>query len=390
MDKVRELSIKGRRSRSTLRRKKIKMKNIDYSLLCAILVLLVIGIVMVYSSSSYYALYQKDVYNSDFYFFKEITWSVVGIIGMIVTMSIDYHIYKKWTPWIVIITLGLLVVVLFAGADINGAVRWIRLGPLSFQPSELAKYVVVLYLALLIDQRKGKIKKFGEGTIFYLAIAAVFAVLILLEKNLSITAIVMMVAFVMILAGGAKISHLLSLIPIGLTAGMGLIFVESYRLKRLTSFLNPWADTSGDSYQLVQSLYALGSGGLFGVGLGNSRQKALFMPEPHNDFIFAIIGEELGLIGCIFIICLFIFIAIKGTSIAVKARDNYGYLLAIGIISVISIQAIINIAVVTGSMPVTGVPMPLISYGGTSLVFNLSAIGILLNISRQCKEEELN
>ncbi|EOR20695.1 MULTISPECIES: stage V sporulation protein E [Clostridium] len=391
MDKVRALSIKGRsRSRSTSRRKKIKMKNIDYSLLCAILVLLVIGIIMVYSSSSYYALYQKDVYNSDFYFFKEITWSVVGIIGMLVTMSIDYHIYKRWTPWIVLITLGLLVVVLFAGADINGAVRWIRLGPLSFQPSELAKYVVVLYLALLIDQRKGKIKKFAEGTIFYLAIAGVFALLILLEKNLSITAIVMMVAFVMILAGGAKISHLLSLIPMGLAAGMGLIFIESYRLKRLTSFLNPWADTSGDSYQLIQSLYALGSGGLFGVGLGNSRQKALFMPEPHNDFIFAIIGEELGLIGCIFIICLFIFIAIKGTSIAVKARDNYGYLLAIGIISVISIQAIINIAVVTGSMPVTGVPMPLISYGGTSLVFNLSAIGILLNISRQGKEEELN
>ena len=391
MDKVRALSIKGRsRSRSTSRRKKIKMKNIDYSLLCAILVLLVIGIIMVYSSSSYYALYQKDVYNSDFYFFKEITWSIVGIIGMLVTMSIDYHIYKRWTPWIVLITLGLLVVVLFAGADINGAVRWIRLGPLSFQPSELAKYVVVLYLALLIDQRKGKIKIFAEGTIFYLAIAGVFALLILLEKNLSITAIVMMVAFVMILAGGAKISHLLSLIPMGLAAGMGLIFIESYRLKRLTSFLNPWADTSGDSYQLIQSLYALGSGGLFGVGLGNSRQKALFMPEPHNDFIFAIIGEELGLIGCIFIICLFIFIAIKGTSIAVKARDNYGYLLAIGIISVISIQAIINIAVVTGSMPVTGVPMPLISYGGTSLVFNLSAIGILLNISRQGKEEELN
>lgn len=391
MDKVRGLSIKARsRSRSTSRRKKIKMKNIDYGLLCAILVLLVIGIVMVYSSSSYYALYQKDVYNSDFYFFKEITWSVVGIIGMLVTMSIDYHIYKRWTPWIVLITLGLLVVVLFAGADINGAVRWIRLGPLSFQPSELAKYVVVLYLALLIDQRKGKIKKFAEGTIFYLAIAGVFALLILLEKNLSITAIVMMVAFVMILAGGAKISHLLSLIPMGLAAGIGLIFIESYRLKRLTSFLNPWADTSGDSYQLIQSLYALGSGGLFGVGLGNSKQKALFMPEPHNDFIFAIIGEELGLIGCIFIICLFIFIAIKGTSIAVKARDNYGYLLAIGIISVISIQAIINIAVVTGSMPVTGVPMPLISYGGTSLVFNLSAIGILLNISRQGKEDELN
>ncbi|GAA0826199.1 stage V sporulation protein E [Clostridium tertium] len=389
MDNVRKLDIKGRnrKKKTSIKRKKIKMKNIDYSLLCAIVVLLFIGIVMVYSSSSYYALYQDKVFNSEFYFTKEIVWTVVGIIGMVVTMSIDYHIYKKWTPWLVIITIGLLVLVLFLGADINGARRWIRLGGLSLQPSELAKYVVVLYLALLIDKRRGKIKEFKGGTLYYLAIAAVFAGLIILEKNLSITAIIMMVAFIMILVGGAKLSHLFSLIPIGLSAGLGLILMESYRLQRLTSFLDPWADPSGDSYQLIQSLYALGSGGLFGVGLGNSRQKALFMPEPHNDFIFAIIGEELGLIGCIAIISIFIFIVIKGTSIAVKARDNYGYLLAIGIISVIAIQAIINIAVVTGSMPVTGVPMPLISYGGTSLVFNLCAIGILLNISRQGKED---
>lgn len=389
MDNVRKLDIKGRnrKKKTSIKRKKIKMKNIDYSLLCAIVLLLFIGIVMVYSSSSYYALYQDKVFNSEFYFTKEIVWTVVGIIGMVVTMSIDYHIYKKWTPWLVIITIGLLVLVLFLGADINGARRWIRLGGLSLQPSELAKYVVVLYLALLIDKRRGKIKEFKGGTLYYLAIAAVFAGLIILEKNLSITAIIMMVAFIMILVGGAKLSHLFSLIPIGLSAGLGLILMESYRLQRLTSFLDPWADPSGDSYQLIQSLYALGSGGLFGVGLGNSRQKALFMPEPHNDFIFAIIGEELGLIGCIAIISIFIFIVIKGTSIAVKARDNYGYLLAIGIISVIAIQAIINIAVVTGSMPVTGVPMPLISYGGTSLVFNLCAIGILLNISRQSKED---
>ena len=380
MDKVRRLNRK---------RKKYSMKSIDYTLLCAILVLLFIGIVMVYSASSYYALYQIDVYNTEFYFYKEITWSIVGVIGMLVTMSIDYHYYKKWTPWLVLITLVFLVLVLFVGSNINGAVRWIRLGPLSFQPSELAKYVVVLYLALLIDKRKGKITKFKEGTIFYLAVAGVFAGLILLEHNLSITAIVMMVAFIMILVGGAKISHLFSLVPVGLVAGITLIFAQSYRLKRLTSFLNPWADTSGDSYQLVQSLYALGSGGIFGVGIGNSRQKALFMPEPHNDFIFSIIGEELGLIGCIIIILIFMFIVIKGTSIAIKARDNYGFLLAIGIISVIAIQAIINIAVVTGSMPVTGVPMPFISYGGTSLVFNLGAMGILLNISRQSKEEYL-
>lgn len=387
MNKINNVNSRSRAKRRKL--KKINMKSIDYALLCGLLLLLFIGVVMVYSSSSYYALYQKDVYNTEYYFIKEITWVIVGIIGMAATMSIDYHIYKKFTPWLVMITIALLVIVLFVGADINGAVRWIRLGPLSFQPSELAKYVMVLYLALLIDKRKGKIKKFGEGTIFYLCIAAIFAVLILLEKNLSITAIIMMVAFIMILVGGAKISHLLSLIPVGLAAGLALIFTQSYRLDRLTSFLNPWADPSGDSYQLIQSLYALGSGGIFGVGLGNSRQKALFMPEPHNDFIFSIIGEELGLIGCIFIIVLFMFIVIRGATIAVKSRDNYGFLLAIGIISVIAIQAIINIAVVSGSMPVTGVPMPFISYGGTSLVFNLGAMGILLNISRQSKDEEI-
>lgn len=387
MNRVNNVHSNGRTKRRKI--KKNNMKSIDYALLCALLLLLFIGVIMVYSSSSYYALYQKDVYNTNYYFIKEITWVIVGTIGMIITMSLDYHIYKKFTPWLVLITLALLVIVLFAGADINGAIRWIRLGPLSFQPSELAKYVLVLYLALLIDKRKNKIKKFGEGTIFYLCIAAVFAFLILLEKNLSITAIIMMVAFIMILVGGAKISHLLSLVPVGLAAGLGLIFTASYRLDRLTSFLNPWADPSGDSYQLIQSLYALGSGGIFGVGLGNSRQKALFMPEPHNDFIFSIIGEELGLIGCIFIIFIFMFIVIRGTTIAIKSRDNYGFLLAIGIISVISIQAIINIAVVSGSMPVTGVPMPFISYGGTSLVFNLGAMGILLNISRQSKDEEI-
>ena len=377
---------RGSKRRPRKLKKRIKMKDIDYGLLCGILILLFIGIIMVYSSSSYYALYEKE--NSDFFFIKEIVWAIVGICGMLVTMSIDYHIYKKWTPYLVMGTFLALVLVLFLGVNLNGATRWIRIGPLSFQPSELAKYVLVLYLALLIDRRKDKIKKFKEGTLFYLGIAASFAVLILAGKNLSITVIVMMVAVVMIFVGGGKLSHLLSFVPIGAVILGFLIFLQPYRLDRFTSFLDPWADTSGKSYQLIQSFYALGSGGILGSGLGNSRQKALFMPEPHNDFIFAIIGEELGLIGCTFIVLLFMFIVIKGVSIAIKARDNYGFLISIGIISVIAIQAIINIAVVTGSMPVTGVPMPFISYGGTSLVFNLGAMGILLNISRQSKEEE--
>ena len=365
------------------RRRISKMKDIDYGLLCGIMLLLFIGVVMVYSSSSYYALYEKE--STEFFIIKEIVWTIVGIIAMFFTMSFDYHNYKKLTSLVLIIAFISLVAVLFFGS-VNGAVRWIRIGPLSFQPSELGKYTAVLYLAYVIDNGKSRIEKFWSGTISYLIVPGLIALLVLLEKNLSITVIIAVVSIIMVIAGGAKVKYILSLIPLGLAAVIGLISMESYRLKRFTTFLNPWEAHSDDSYQLIQSFYALGSGGIFGVGLGNSRQKALFMPEPHNDFIFAIIGEELGLIGTIFVVLLFIFITIKGARIAIKAKDNYGYLLAIGIISVISIQAVINIAVVTGSMPVTGVPLPLISYGGTSLVFNLTALGILLNISRQSKD----
>ena len=365
------------------RRRISKMKDIDYGLLCGIMLLLFIGVVMVYSSSSYYALYEKE--STEFFIIKEIVWTIVGIIAMFFTMSFDYHNYKKLTSLVLIIAFISLVAVLFFGS-VNGAVRWIRIGPLSFQPSELGKYTAVLYLAYVIDNGKSRIEKFWGGTISYLIVPGLIALLVLLEKNLSITVIIAIVSIIMVIAGGAKVKYILSLIPLGFAAVIGLISMESYRLKRFTTFLNPWEAHSDDSYQLIQSFYALGSGGIFGVGLGNSRQKALFMPEPHNDFIFAIIGEELGLIGTIFVVSLFIFITIKGARIAIKAKDNYGYLLAIGIISVISIQAVINIAVVTGSMPVTGVPLPLISYGGTSLVFNLTALGILLNISRQSKD----
>lgn len=373
------------KSKTTMEKKNVKNKmgNIDYSLLWVIIILLSIGAIMVYSASSYYALYTEG--SSAHFMKKEMIWVIAGFLGMVFTMSIDYHKYKKITPFLFIITILVLIAVLF-GPSINGAKRWIRLGPLSFQPSELAKYVVVLYLAMHIDRSKFRIRRFWSGTIFYLTMAGIFAGLIYLEENLSITAIVCMVAWIMVYVGGAKKSHVLSLVPAGVAVGLIGIFSSSYRIDRFTSFLDPWKDVSGNSYQLIQSFYALGSGGTFGVGLGESRQKALFMPEPHNDFIFSIIGEELGFIGCLFLILLFVFIAFKGIKIAVTARDHYGLLLAVGITSVITIQAIINIAVVTGSMPVTGVPMPFVSYGGTSLVFNMLAMGILLNISRQRKE----
>lgn len=360
--------------------------TIDFQILCTISLILCIGVVMVYSSSSYYALYHES--SSEYFLMKELVWTIVGIIAMIVAMSIDYHKYKKWTFLGLVVTFIMLCVV-FTQKDINGATRWIFVGPLTFQPSELAKYALVMFMAISIDNRKKKMSGFISGTMFYLVISGVFAGLILKEPNLSIAAIIMIVTFIMILVGGASIKHIATLVPIGIAAAGALTYFSEYRWKRFQTFLDPFSDISGNSFQIIQSFYSLGSGGVTGVGLGQSTQKALYMPEPYNDFIFAIIGEEFGIIGCLFVMGLFLFLILRGVSVAIRAKDNYGMLVATGIISVIAVQVMVNIAVVTGSMPVTGVPLPFISYGGTSMVFNLGAMGVLLNISRQAKEEKI-
>ncbi|MGL5085874.1 MAG: putative lipid II flippase FtsW [Clostridium sp.] len=373
-----------------MKRKKNKKNigRIDLQILCTVILIVCVGIVMVYSSSSYFALYKAE--STEAFLKKELVWTTLGIFIMIFTMSVDYHIYKKLTILAVSVTIILLGLVLVLPEDfapvINGAKRWIEVGGLSFQPSELAKYVVVMFMAMSIDFNKAKMSRFSTGIFRYIIIGAVFSTLILAEKNLSIAAIIMIVTFIMILVGGARIKQLFALAPVAFGVVTVFILFEPYRFKRLTTFLNPWADISGNSYQLIQSFYSLGSGGLTGVGLGESSQKLLYMPEPYNDFIFAIIGEELGLIGCFFVMGLFLFLILRGVSVAIRAKDNYGLLLATGIISIIAVQAMVNIAVVTGSMPVTGVPLPFISYGGTSMVFNLAAMGVLLNISRQGKE----
>jgi len=303
-------------------------------------------------------------------------------------MCIDYHKLKKYTIAIMIVSIPLLIAVFFF-EGVNGAQRWIYVGPLSFQPSELAKYVVVLFMAMSLEIKGEGVKSFNTGIVPYLVISGFYAALVLAEKNLSIASVIMIVTFIILFAAGGKIKHLFGIVaPAMVAAVAAFTILEPYRMKRLLNFTNPWKDPIGDGYQLIQSFYALGAGGVTGLGLGQSRQKTLYMPEPHNDFIFSIIGEELGLIGCICIIILFIIFIWRGISVAMKARDSYGTLLAIGITSVIAVQSLINIAVVTGSMPVTGVPLPFISYGGTSLVINMMAIGILLNISRQIEGKE--
>lgn len=298
-------------------------------------------------------------------------------------MSYDYHKIKKYTFALMIATIPLLLAV-YLFAPINGAQRWIQLGPFSFQPSELTKYTVVLFLAMSLEVKGEGIKDFIKGIIPYLGIAGLYAALVLAQKSLSIASVIMIVTFIMLFSAGGRIKHLFGYVaPTMVAAALFFTFSSDYRRARMLNFINPWQDPAGDGYQLIQSFYALGAGGLTGLGLGQSRQKTLYMPEPHNDFIFSIIGEELGLIGCVLIIALFVFFVWRGIMVAMKAKDVYGSLLAVGITSVIAVQSLINIAVVTGSMPVTGVPLPFISYGGSALVINMAAMGILLNISRQ-------
>ena len=380
-----------KRSKHNNKNKKKKTKisiDRDNGVYVAVILLVLIGLLLVFTSSSYYALYEQG----DLYFFikKQAMWAVVGLCFMNIFAKIDYHFLRRLTWWLAGGTLLLLVLVLIIGKEINGAKRWLEVGGLSIQPSEIAKYAVVFILAHVIVKMGKEIKTIKKGIFLPLIIGAIFAGLVLAEKNLSITAVIAMVTYFMIMVGGANIRVLIGLIPVGIVGGLGLIVIEPYRLARLTTYLNPWADQSDAGYQLVHSLMAIGSGGVTGRGLGNSMQKALYMPEPHNDFIFAILAEEFGLVGCIFVIGIFVFLIISAIKVAMRAKDIYGRLLAIGITLVIAIQAIINIAVVTGSIPVTGVPLPFISTGGTSLLINLVAMGVLLNIAKQGKKNKMD
>ena len=371
------------------KKKRRKMGDIDYGIFYTVVILLAIGVIMVYSASSYFAMIHDKNHNSAAFLIKQAFSAVLGVGMMFVVVNIDYHKLKKITPILMGITVPLLLVVRLFPA-VNGAQRWIPLGPLSFQPSELAKYVVVFFLAMVLSNKGDEIKKF-KMVVIYFGIAGFYAGLVLAQKNLSVASIIMIVSFIMIFAAGARWQDMFLKVAPVLAAGAAIFaFFEPYRRARMLNFLDPWKDAAGDGYQLIQSFYSLGAGGITGLGLGQSRQKALYMPEPHNDFIFAIIGEELGLIGCCVIIALFLILIWRGYKVAMEAKDTYGSLMALGITSVIAVQCLINIAVVTGSMPVTGVPLPFISYGGTSLLITMMAIGILLNISRQRKTSENN
>ena len=364
-------------------KKNIKFTNkpFDFILLIDVLIMLSLGIVMVLSASSPSSLAETG---SSYSYVKTQAFSaVLGIILMLIISKIDYKIYKKFYKIIYIICIALIAsVATFAGHEVGGAKRWIDLGFITFQPSEIAKVGLIIFYAALLSNRRDDLKGLFKGFIYpFLWLLPVIAILVFVQNHLSATLVIIMIVSVMMLMAGVRLRYFLTFGTIGAgLGGLGLYLLAkftgegNFRISRIINFLDPWADSTGTGWQVIQSLYAIGSGGLFGVGLGNSTQKYLYIPEPHNDFIFSIIAEEMGFVGCLVVIILFAIFVWRGILIAMKAPDMFGSLVAVGITSLVGLQAIINIAVVTSSMPNTGMPLPFFSYGGTALLILLCAV----------------
>ncbi len=363
-----------------------KVKKLNFLLVFLVIILCLFGMLMIYSASSY----SSDVlYGDSFHFVKkQIFGFLLGVILMFITYNFDYHKYYKLRFYIIAISILLLVLVFVPGIGIsaNGARRWIGFGSINLQSSEVAKFGFVLFSACYLSKNYQKTKTF-KGILPILAVGGILCVLIMLEPNMSVTMCLGLVMISMLIIGGMSWKHFLILAIPGLALIVLLIVIEPYRFDRLMAFINPWANPKEEGYQLIQSLYSLGAGGLFGVGLFNSRQKYLFLPFSESDFIFAIIGEELGFVGAVMVLSVYVIIIALGIKIALNAKDRLGTYMASGIVSVIAMQVLINIAVVTGSIPPTGIPMPFISAGGTSLSVFMGAIGVLINISKQSDME---
>ena len=360
----------------------IKKSNIDIWLVFILLLLLGIGAVMIYSTS---AIYADEKYGDNLFLLKRhLMWIGIGLAGMFLAWRTDYHILRRYSRFLVLVGIGLLGLVYFPGIgrSAGGARRWLTAGRFSFQPSEVAKFVLIVYLSDMFIRKQRWIKEFWRGLVPILVVVGIIMGLILRQPDLGTVIAIGMVVSIMLFVAGARLRYL---VVMGLSVLPFLyVFIARvpYRRARIMNFLNPWSDPQGTGFQMVQSFLALGSGGIFGVGLGQSRQKLFYLPAAHTDFIFSIIGEELGLLGTILVIFLFIAFIWCGTKIALKTVDLFGHFLAVGIVSIIALQTIINIGVATGSFPTKGLPLPFISFGGSCMVTYLIAVGVLLSIHR--------
>ena len=352
-----------------------------YLLLGIVVALSLFGVVMVFSASHATALAD---YGDSFYFIKkQLVWMIIGFVGMFILARTDWRFVRRYAVILYVMATGLLAMVLVTGYGVaaNGAARWIDLGPVRFQPSEVAKFALILFVATYLAKRRETIGEWRELALPVLPALFLMAALIMLQPDLGTTLIVGAVVYVMLIVAGARWRHLLVLGGSAIAAVALLIVTEGYRLTRFTSFLNPWKDPQNSGFQIIQSLIALGSGHWFGVGLGMSKQKFFYLPAAHTDFILAIIGEELGLLGTLAVVAAFGVLAYAGIKIALRATTHFDRLIATGITAMIMVQAVLNMGAVSGILPITGVPLPFVSYGGTSLSFTLAAVGVLLNIA---------
>ena len=360
----------------------------DLGIVILVLILCLFGIIMVFSASYYVSINEDG--NPYSYLKKQLMWFAMGFVTMVLFSRIDYHLWGRFWMLFYLVGLLLLVAVLIphVGININGATRWIGVGPITIMPGEIAKITLIFYISGLLAKSPDLTNDLW-GVFGIVAVTGVYAALILKQPNMSTAATVVLIAGGMMLVAGTKIWQLLILAGGGFAAGVALIFSSEYRHDRFLSFLDPFEDSLGNGFQAAQSLLALGTGGFTGLGLGNSVQKYLYLPEPQNDFITAIIGEELGFVGIIVLMGVYVLLLWRGCKAAMNAKDYYGMMLASGITIMIGIQVAINIAVVTSSMPPTGVILPFVSYGGNALMLLMGLMGILWNVTRQSEKDEI-
>jgi len=346
------------------------------------------GVMMVYSSSAILA--QERFHDSLYFLKRDALFTFLGILLILIVKNIDYHVYYKWTYPTLAVVLGLLVLVFIPGIGhkAGGAQRWIRLGGIGLQPSEFTKLGVVFFLAYALTKKGDLIKSFSKGFLPILLVAGTFAGLVLLQRDLGTAFLIGVVSLGMLYIAGTRLSYLLFTILATCPVLYFLIFNVEYRRKRILAFLNPWEHQWDSGFQIIQSYVAFNSGGLTGSGLGQGKQKLFYLPAAHTDFIFSVIGEELGFIGVSFVLFLFLILLFRGTKIAFRAPDSYGTFLASGITIMIISQALLNFGVVMGLLPTKGLPLPFLSHGGTALLVLCIMVGILLNISSQARQQK--
>lgn len=374
----------GKKNTLKIKKNRQHLPMFDIPFFVGVLLLLGVGLVMLFSAGYADAFYKHG--DSYYYIRKQAIFAILGLVAMIIISFINTNLYRRFCVLFYGICVFLLVLVLIVSKDSEK--RWLYIGGFQFQPSEFAKVAVIIFMADYIARHQNQMRKGFSGFVLPALIFVIPAALIGVETHLSGAILIMAIGSILLIAGGCRMRYVVMVGALAVAGGSSLVFFTDYMQKRINTYLNPESDLLGDGWQIVQSLTTIGSGGLFGLGYGKSRQKYLYMSEPQNDFIFSVVCEELGLIGAVFILALFAFLIWRGIQIARSAPDTFSSLVVVGIIARIAVQVIFNIAVVTNTVPVTGVPLPFFSYGGTALLVLLAEMGIVLRISRYAAVEK--